>query len=235
MRRLKREAAVFSLVIVLALGGLSGCSGPGKPTNLPGPDPLCGVFNSAQIADMLPSGDYQAWPDPPQANSVQGRIWFMPDGVWADGTCTIYRSDQEYGLLSVDVSVSTYLPEARAKSCHEGELSNLHTPRVGALFSSGYCAEKVSGQPREVVWALYWGGGYDNASYQLVTMIDVSLEGRKGQDQVADGTAVVQMVLDFIDRSYAGDPSAFVTWPPVATPTPGTLRTDGPTPTMSPR
>ena len=191
-----------SLSCVIALI-LVGCSSVDKGTAILPSDPLCGIFPVDQIAAMLPGGTYEYVnaSDPSTTH-----IAYAPDGVGTFNSCDITRVSPEGSLLSVyadeDIPMDGGWYSANlALECHDPLPTELIMPRVGILSGSGVCGNTHA-------WALYWGGErYDgNLGRPWTTLIEVQFNSRQGRDGPTDATALMQMVLDFIDRSYAATP-----------------------------
>ena len=212
---MKIRALVLTLAIVL-IASLAGCSRQDDgPAILPVDDPLCGVFPSSTVAAMLPGGTYKY-----HGLLSTSRISYLETFVATDGDCTLNQVD------GLPVGVSVYAAEddhsmELVKTCYDVHLTGLVEPRVGKIIDSGSCV-KTDKYPRGEAWVLYWGerNGFNGPETSL---IDADIFTRYGRDPVEDATTLVQMVLDFIDRSYALDsssalPPAEMTYPGLPTP-----------------
>ena len=210
-------ATMLSVVFACSLAGCSRLSD--GPAILPTDDPLCKVFPSATVAAMLPGGTYKY-----HGVLSTSRISYLETFVATDGDCTL---DQVDGL---PVGMSVYAAEddhsmELVKTCYDAHLTSLAVPRVGQIIDSGSCV-KTDKYPRGEAWVLYWGerNGFSGPETSL---IDADIFTRDGRDPVEDATTLVQMVLDFIDQSYAADSSSAL--PPANGPSPQT-----PIPSASP-
>jgi len=187
--------SVLVLAVVMVCS-LAGCSQ--GPAVLPGPDPLCEVFPSDQIAEMLPPGTYDYYRDRSK------RIAYGSENVYTFGSCFIRTPDNDFDAFYVGADLDLWSTKLD-KECRLTTLDGLVTPpRVGQIVDSGQCPTGFADQYE--AWALFWGGHYDGAGHPMMTLIDAQLDLRKGRDGLTDSVSVVQMVLDFIDRSYAASP-----------------------------
>jgi hypothetical protein len=168
---------------------------------------------------MIPPGAYH-FSTPLGSSDWTDKIEYNNVGVGTIGGCDIIKDDDKYGDLDVYAGIGMYLRIVLPRDCQGEALTGLVAPRVGGILLSGQCAGKDKWGAWTEVWALYWGGVSNAVSQRIETVVDVRLHPAKHRDSVADATAVVQMVLDFIDRSYAADPTAAYTPPPGPSPSP---------------
>ena len=217
MTRSRFIAIVLSSILVCFLVGCS--RQDDGPAILPADDPLCGVFPNATVAAMLPGGTYDYL-----IKYSTSRITYLETFVATNGDCTLNQMD------GLPVGVSVYAAEddhsrELVKTCYDAHLTSLVVPRVGQIIDSGSCV-KTDKYPRGEAWVLYWGGrnGFDGPEPSL---IDADIFTRDGRDPVEDATTLVQMVFDFIDRSYAADSSSAL--PPANGPS-----TQTPVPSVAP-
>ena len=204
---------VLVLVAVL-VASLAGCSAKDDPVVLPDEDPLCGIFPRDLIASMITPGTY--------TKGTGESLHYDAEVVLAMGDCIVGSKTGYFGVLT---SYSIHFTDVFANGplyynkCDD-VVVELTAPSVGQIVTSGACIrEEVD--TYHTAWALYWGGRY-NSGYPALANISVSIVSPKGRDGIADATQILQMVLDFIDRSYAADPSAASTrtTAPGATPVP---------------
>jgi len=192
--RTRLATLILTLVMVCPL---TGCS-YNEPAILPGSGPLCEVFPTDQIAAMLPPGTYD------YTDGQSNRIHYY-EGIILDGACFIETVKGAFHRLYVETR--EHHPSTRLdKDCRASTLDGMVTPpQVGEILDSGQCPGVNSDRFHEA-WVLYWGGDYDSFGNQLTTLIDVRLSYRIGADGLTNSTAVMQMVLDYIDQSYAATP-----------------------------
>jgi len=216
MRPSRLAPVLMVAVMMCALAGCGQHPPEEGPVVLP-EDVLCGVFPADQVAPMLPPGTYT------YTDGLPGRLLYFPSSVSADGDCSL-SDGESHGYIYIHVSGSLSDTVELLESCHGGDM-DVVLPSVGRLNYSGYCVniKDSSWGPSGQAWAEYWGGRYvfDKPD---VTMINVIIRAgdRDPVESIADAARVVQMVLDFIARSYEADPSA-ATYPtavPGSTPVP---------------
>jgi len=207
-------AKLFCLLLVTVLVvPLCGCSSKSDVVVLP-EDPLCGIFPDDLVAGMILPGTYTKGTDMP--------LSYNPEVVIATGNCLVGNETGYFGVLA---SYSNHFSDIYMNgpmyynACDDIAVS-LTAPRVGQIVTSGACIEQEV-RTFHTAWALYWGGRYSFGNPACAN-ISVSIVSRRGRDGIADATQILQMVLDFIDRSYAANPSAASTdtAAPGATPVP---------------
>jgi len=197
------------LLSIILFCSLTGCSRQADgPAILPDDDPVCRVFPRDTLAAMLPGGTYDYL-----IPSFTSWISYLELFVATNGRCTILQTDGPQGGVYVDASEDDHSMEL-VNTCHDPLPIDLVVPQVGEIIDTGSCV-KTNKYPGGQAWALYWGerDGFDGP---YITLIDAEIYPRDGRDPVADATTLVQLVLDYIDQSYAADPSA--AQPPASTP-----------------
>ena len=208
-----------TLVVILAsilVASLAGCSAKDSAVVMPDEDPLCGIFPTGLVASMVTPGTYTKAHVEPLSYDKQFAI--------ALGECVLSNDAGYFGVLALDSYSFTEIFSSNAslnyyETCEEIPV-DLTPPRVGQIVTSGACIQE-EGKTFHTAWALFWGGRYDSRD-PVCSKISVSIISPKNRDGIADATQILQMVLDFIDQSYAADPSAASTetTAPGATPVP---------------
>ena len=209
--RIRTLVLVLAAVLVMSLAG---CTAKDDPVVLP-EDPLCGLFPDDLVASMIPSGTYTK-------GTAGIPLHYNAEAVIASGRCIVGNGTGYFGVLaSYTVHFSDVFSSGLLlyDKCDDMAV-DLTAPRIGQIVSSGACVREEAGT-LHIAWALYWGGRYGSEGPACAN-ISVSIVSRKGRDGIADATQILQMVLDFIDQSYAADPSAASTetTAPGATPVP---------------
>ena len=144
-------------------------------------------------------------------------LMYLPEAATVTGGCSVHSEDGYFGAYAFYSGsfTDTYADAFFYINKCDDYAVDLTAPRVGQIVTSGACVEEET-NTYHTAWVLFWGGRYGAGFSPVCAKISVSIISRKGRDGIADATQMLQMILDFIDRSYAADPSAAstVTTPP---------------------
>jgi hypothetical protein len=227
MKPTMARALATTLGLTLIVLSLTSCANQG--TAIMPNDPVCDVFPASLVTSMLPSGTYYYRQT---SNDILDHVFYDPEFIDLIGACRVVTNDESNGYLSITTTyIDTFTEGYTGFSDDTGDTPcqdasvDVTPPRVGRIVLTGSCTEKQkSGRSTRIyesAWVRYWGGTYLGHGPRC-TLIRVTIISRDGRDGVADATELLQVIMDFIDQSYAADPSAATgpTDPPGSTPTP---------------
>jgi len=227
MRRTRVWTAI-AVAACLALTGISGCAS-NQPATLPA-DPLCGIFTAsetAEIAAMLPSGDYQyvgLLPNDEPATTVTYDPRFHL--LYGDCNVTSGRTQASSGMVKYRSEFSLFVNDpngwrvpAAQKGCDDAGVFGL-VHGAGEIEDGVVRVGDNCGGPgySMAIWGHYRTVSVTPMGNPVESVIVVEFSSRSGRDAQNDGIRVLQMVIDFLDRSAVADEEASVS--PSATESP---------------
>ena len=195
---------------------MSGCAST-KAAVLPA-DPLCGIFTaseSAEIADMLPAGSYQYDIGLSIPRGSATTVTYDLGFYHFHGDCNVTsgKTQTSSGMVKYRSEFSVFVTDPNGWSVPAAQKGCDDAGIFGLIQGAGEMEDGVvrvgdgCGGPgySMAIWGRYRTSGVTPAGNPIESVIVVEFSSRSGRDAQADGVRVLQLIIDYFDRSVAAE------------------------------